>query len=105
MNDFKVVPYKTTSQLCIQRESGRVPNELTGIFTKVSVAQNAIDAYLRTVPKKVDYTPETSPLIELDKLTKKAHLLEFAVITGIDVPEELHQPASIKKFLKESLNA
>jgi hypothetical protein len=105
MNDFKIVQYKTTSQLCVQRESGKVPTELTGIFTKASVAEEAISTYIRNKPVKVDYTPVSTPEIELDKLTKKDALLEFAEIMSIVVPKELKQPAVIKKHIKDSLNA
>lgn len=46
---------------------------------------------------------ESTPLIELDKLSKKAPLLEFAAEYGIDVPEALTLPVQIKKMIKAQL--
>lgn len=40
---------------------------------------------------------------ELESLTKKVDLLAFAEKNGVEVPEDITQPASIKKHLKESL--
>ena len=39
----------------------------------------------------------------LESLTKKAELLDFASGKSIEVPEEMTQPAAIKKFLKENI--
>lgn len=41
--------------------------------------------------------------VDLDSLTKKKELLEFAESKGIEIPEDCKQPAKIKKYLKEKL--
>ena len=46
---------------------------------------------------------ESTPLIELDKLSKKAPLLEFASEYGIEVPDALTLPVQIKKMIKARL--
>lgn len=98
---YEIVQWKTTSMYAIRpRAGGRPPKELSGAYTKEVYARSDLDAYLKKANR---YKPESTPLIELDKLTKKAHLLEFAEIMKIDVPESMSQPASIKKFLKDSL--
>jgi hypothetical protein len=98
---YEITNYKTTSMYCIRPKSGgRPPKELSGTYTKRAIAAAAVKAYQEA---KQRYKPETSPLIELDKLTKRDHLLEFAEIVKIDVPESMKQPASIKKFLKDEL--
>lgn len=100
---YEIVQWKTTSMYAIRPKSGgRSPKELSGTYTKESIAKQAIKAYQRSRDK---YKPESTPLIELDKLTKKSHLLEFAEIMKIEVPESMAQPASIKKFLKEKLES
>tara|TARA_Y100000114_G_scaffold150785_1_gene166667 strand:+ start:125 stop:439 length:315 start_codon:yes stop_codon:yes gene_type:complete len=100
---YEVVQWKTTSMYAIRPKSGgRSPKELSGTYTKESIAKQAIKAYQKVRDK---YKPETSPLIELDKLTKKPHLLEFAEIMKIEVPESMNQPASIKKFIKDKLES
>ncbi len=104
VNDFKIEQYKTTSMLCVKREGpGAIPRELSGVFTKEQHAKNAIACYVASAPEKVDYTPEITPLIALDMLTKKDMLLEFAEEMDIVVPSSMKQPASIKKYLKEQL--
>jgi len=98
---YEVTNYKTTSMYCIRPKSGgRPPKELSGTYTKEAIAKQAIRSYTNVRNR---YKPETSPLIELEKLTKKTHLLEFAEMMKIDVPESMAQPASIKKFIKEQL--
>lgn len=98
---YEITRYKTTSMYCIRPKSGgRSPKELSGTYTKESIAKQAIQAYQKIKQK---YKPESTPLIELDKLTKRDHLLEFAEIMNIKVPESMKQPASIKKYLKEEL--
>lgn len=100
---YEIVQWKTTSMYAIRPKSGgRSPKELSGTYTKEAIARQAIKAYQKVRDK---YKPETSPLIELDKLTKKAHLLEFADIMKIEVPESMSQPASIKKFIKDKLES
>jgi hypothetical protein len=51
----------------------------------------------------VDDTVE-SVEVNLDELTKKDDLLEYAVSKSIEVPSDKTQPAAIKKFLKEQLS-
>jgi len=98
---YEIVQWKTTSMYAVRPKSGgRPPKELSGAYTKRSVAEAAIQAYQKIRDK---YKPETSPLIELEKLSKKDHLLEFAEICSIEVPESMKQPATIKKFIKEHL--
>lgn len=41
---------------------------------------------------------------ELDSLTKKVELLEFAESYGVEVPEDVKQPAAIKKHIKAQLS-
>ena len=48
---------------------------------------------------------ESTPLIELDKITKKAPLLEFAEQHAIEVPPALSLPVQIKKMLKSVLGS
>lgn len=98
---YEITRYKTTAMYCVRPKSGgRPPKELAGTYTKASIAEQAIKAYQKAASR---YKPESTPLIELDKLTKKSHLLEFADVMGVDVPEEMTQPASIKKYIKEAL--
>lgn len=98
---YEIVQWKTTSMYAIRPKSGgRSPKELSGTYTKESIAKQAIQAYQKTKQK---YKPESTPLIELEKLTKRDHLLEFAEIMNIVVPESMKQPASIKKYLKDEL--
>lgn len=98
---YEITRYKTTSMYCIRPKSGgRPPKELSGTYTKESIAKQAIQAYQKVKQK---YKPESTPLIELEKLTKRDHLLEFAEIMNIVVPESMKQPASIKKYLKDQL--
>lgn len=105
-SQYKVEPYKTTSMLCIRNvNGGRVPAPLSGTFTKEGLALEAIRRYEASKPAKVDYTPVSTPLIELDKLSKKDSLLEFADIVNIEVPASMKNPASIKKFIKEKLES
>lgn len=98
---YEIVQWKTTSMYAIRPiAGGRPPKELSGAYTKRSVAEAAIQAYQKVKRK---YKPESTPLIELEKLTKKDHLLEFAEIVGVEVPESMKQPATIKKFIKEAI--
>lgn len=39
----------------------------------------------------------------LDSLTKKDDMIEYAKTQGIEVPENLTRPLSVKKFIKEKL--
>lgn len=104
MSDFEIVKYKETNMLAVKNvKGGRVPDKLAGVFTKSHHAEVAIANYEASKPEKVDYTPESTPLIELDKLSKKAALLEFAEEQGIPVPEDMTQPSRIKKYLKDIL--
>lgn len=98
---YEITKYKTTSMYCIRPKSGgRSPKELSGTYTKKAIAETAIEAYQKARNK---YKPETSPLIELEKLSKRDHLLEFAKIMELSVPDGMKQPASIKKHLKDQL--
>lgn len=100
---YEIVQWKTTSMYAIRpKAGGRPPKELSGTYTKESIAKQAIKAYQKVRNK---YKPESTPLIELDKLTKKTHLLEFAEIMKIEVPESMSQPASIKKFIRDKLES
>lgn len=100
---YEIVQWKTTSMYAIRpKAGGRSPKELSGTYTKESIAKQAIKAYQKVRDK---YKPESTPLIELDKLTKKDHLLEFAEIMKIEVPDSMVQPASIKKYLKDKLES
>lgn len=104
MNEYEIVPAGFGSLVKISAvKGGRLPQKLSGTFTKEILAEQAIRLYKNSKPEKKDYTPESTPLIELDKLTKKDMLLEFASIFKIEVPESMKQPASIKKFIKEEL--
>lgn len=98
---YEIVQHGTTSMYAVRpKAGGRPPKELSGAYTKKTVAEQAIAAYQEIRNK---YKPETTPLIELDKLSKRDHLLEFAEIMKVDVPESMKQPATIKKFIKNAL--
>ena len=59
------------------------------------------DEHVLESKKTIDV--ESTPLIELDKLSKKDHLLEFALEHGIQVPGKCVVPTAIKAFIKEEL--
>ena len=98
---YEIVRWKTTSMYAIRpKAGGRPPKELSGTYTKESIAKEAIAAYQKVRDR---YKPESTPLIELDKLSKKDHLLEFAEIMNVEVPDSMKNPSSIKKFIKEAI--
>lgn len=104
--EFRVERYNRGIHFCIKRNGGGVlPSILTGLFTSESAGEAAIAKYMKLRTPKVDLTPVSTPLIELDKLSKKEPLLEFAKIFEIDVPDSMKQPASIKKLIKDELEA
>lgn len=99
---YQIVKDEMSSHLRIKSvKGGALPSELSGKFTKQALAEEAIRAYK---VKRDRYKPESTPLIELDKLSKKDVLLEFAEkVVKVEVPEDLKNPAQIKKYLKECL--
>lgn len=98
---YEIIRWKNTSMYAIRpKAGGRSPKELSGTYTKEGIAKEAIAAYQEIRDR---YKPETSPLIELDKLSKKDHLLEFAEIMKVEVPSSMKNPSSIKKFIKEAI--
>lgn len=98
---YEIVPFKGTSMLHIRNKSGGpTPNEIAGLYTKESLAKMALDGY---VQKRNWYKYEETPLMALDKLSKKESLFEFAELMKIEIPAELKQPATIKKYIKEQL--
>lgn len=67
----------------------------------------SIEIELPVATEEVDVAevePELlDPLEELKTINKRDPLLKFAERKGIVVPDEIKQPASIKKFIKEAL--
>lgn len=55
--------------------------------------------------KKEEICAETNDEVDIDSLTKKEDLLNFADDNGINIPEDIVYPASIKKYLKENIGS
>lgn len=79
---------------------GVLPKKLDGIFSTKHVAFRAFNGY----DGGLVIHPNTGA-DELEALTKKADLLGYAINKGIEIPDEIKQPAAIKKYLEGLENA
>lgn len=85
-----------------------VPQNLRGLWLGPIEAHTAAQNYLKGYFKRKEnkakkVNPPRSPLVDLDLLSKKDHLLEFAELHEIEVPEDKKAPASIKAYIKKTL--
>lgn len=80
-----------------------VPVRMQGIFTGPDDALRAFKIYDANLEEKKVY--QSTDLEHLDILTKKSELIEFAEKLGIEVDSELKIATSIKKNIKEQLEA
>lgn len=81
---------------------GSLPKMLEGKYSSHVEAQSAFNRYNSTL---MEETSEVNGEEELDSLSKKVDLLQWAEKRHIDVPAKLLQPAAIKKFLLGQANA
>lgn len=99
-NTGKVVVYKAIEDYVAsveedkEEETDKVQVELGGPVKPIEVVVED------TLEEEV--TPDL--MVELEDLTKKADLIKFADKEEINIPSEMSNPASIKKFIRESLS-
>ncbi len=79
---------------------GELPKLLRGGFLDVAQAERAMKVYLSTVDAKKALR---TPLTDLEKISKKKDLLEFADKHSISVPDDLKIPSQIKKHIQQEL--
>lgn len=89
-------------------EGSSIPNELKGLWTSKPEAEMAARGYKKQLEEKAERKKEIinwerTPLEELNLLSRKADLLDFAMGSGINVPEDKKSPAAIKSFIKKTL--
>lgn len=84
--------------------AGSVPKMIGGVYLSIQDAKNAFISLCSTRNNdKLRLKYEPTLLEELDVLTRKQELLDFAEKNGIHVPAGLSRPTQIKKMLKEAL--
>jgi hypothetical protein len=86
--------------------SGNMHHRISGGYlTKpdAMIAMQQYDDFFLNKKERIEI--ESTPLIELDKLSKKLDLLEFASQHGIHVPNALTKPVQIKRLIKDNLEA
>lgn len=85
-------------------EGKGLPPELQGGYTGPVEAKHAFELWDgQKAKQKIDYT--LTDLEQLDVYTKKSELLEFAEKVGITVTGTFIQASSLKKYIKEQLEA
>lgn len=86
--------------------SGISHPRISGGFLTKPDAMEAMQQYNDFfLEKKERIEIESTPLIELDKLSKKVDLVEFAKEYDIHVPNALTKPTQIKRLIKDNLEA
>ncbi len=81
---------------------GNLPIKLQGQFSCQIEAYSAFRFYCSSL------MPEVSQVTggeDLEELTLKKDLAQWADKQGIEIPNKVKQPAAIKKFLQEQVNA
>lgn len=81
---------------------GNLPIKLEGAFSSQIEAYEAFRFYCVSVTPEVSEVQGTE---SLEDLTKKADLVQWAEKQEIEIPAKLKQPAAIKKFLQEQVDA
>lgn len=89
-------------------EGPSVPSCMKGLWTSIPEAELASKSYREGLEEKAERKKEIvnwerTPLEELELVSRKAALLEFAEEHGIEVPKDKKSPAAIKSFIKKTL--
>lgn len=77
----------------------RKENPIAGAVQRVFMVKDTVE----DAPPKQEFV-DTSKEVDLDSLTKKKDLVEYAEKSGIEIPEDLKQPAAIKKHIQSNLS-
>jgi len=79
-----------------------IPTCMQGSFTGKTEAMRMLDIWNLTNRKDtIDYT--LTPLEQLEVYTRKTELIPFADSLGIELPDNMSNPAQIKKFIRVEL--
>ena len=89
-------------------KGANVPEALRGMWTDPIAAKSVAQSYLIGYHKRKErkaqlVNPERTPLEDLNVLTRKAELLEFAVKHNIEVGADKKNPSQIKAYIKKVL--
>lgn len=85
-----------------------VPKSMQGLWLNPEEAVQASKSFEKELAAKAEHkakhvNAEITDLEQLDILTRKHELLDFAESRGLEVPSDIKQPSKIKKLLKETL--
>ena len=93
--------YKAGYEICFDAYDKRNPR-LGNIPRVLMVKSGSQVSNVELVQDSVEES-EQEGSVSLQDLTKKTDLLAFASEAGIEVPDNLKQPAAIKKYLEEKV--